>query len=412
MMKVSYLIILVCVSLKIDLSLCQSCYSPDQYPGTCVELSNCKPISNLRFAKNPTHTARLYVSLSLCGKKINNQPLVCCTNSLLPQRLLPNSIEQEASQNILPTTGPVTRQPATLSTNFFTRAPQTTTSYPFFVSTPKTKTSRSDNECSGILNNRIFGGRTAGINELPFTALIAYSKGPRTGFYCGGALINKQFVLTAAHCTHADLLRNKQWVLRSVRLGEWDSQMVTDCQEFSDGTQLCAPPVRDFQVDQVITHENFSPYDQSLSNDIALIKLRGSVEFNDFVRPACMPTEDRNFENVELIVAGFGKTESSEKSRFKLKTEIVGVSNQACQNVYANDMIAITSNQICALGTSGQDSCTGDSGQPLIYANSKTSRLEVVGVVSYGPSPCGEFERPGVYTRVAPYLNWIQSKLR
>lgn len=53
----------------------------------------------------------------------------------------------------------------------------------------------------------------------------------------------------------------------------------------------------------------------------------------------------------------------------------------------------------------------GDSGQALVYSNPRTKRLELVGIVSYGPSPCGQFNKPGVYTKIGAYLDWIQRSL-
>ena len=57
---------------------------------------------------------------------------------------------------------------------------------------------------------------------------------------------------------------------------------------------------------------------------------------------------------------------------------------------------------------SGKDSCFGDSGGPLVYR--KFSPWYQVGIVSYGPSKCGN-GNGGVYTRITSFLPWIESKL-
>lgn len=40
------------------------------------------------------------------------------------------------------------------------------------------------------------------------------------------------------------------------------------------------------------------------------------------------------------------------------------------------------------------------------------SNFYVVGVVSFGPSPCGMQGWPGIYTKVSNYANWIAQNLR
>nr|CAH7735497.1 unnamed protein product [Callosobruchus chinensis] len=69
---------------------------------------------------------------------------------------------------------------------------------------------------------------------------------------------------------------------------------------------------------------------------------------------------------------------------------------------------------MCAGGERGRDSCRGDSGGPLMSyeQNGADQNWYAVGVVSFGPSPCGMENWPGVYTRVGSYMQWIVDKLR
>ena len=52
------------------------------------------------------------------------------------------------------------------------------------------------------LSKRIFGGSATKIDQYPWLALLTYDRGPLfgKGFHCGGSIITKDFILTAAHC--------------------------------------------------------------------------------------------------------------------------------------------------------------------------------------------------------------------
>ncbi|XP_070306505.1 kallikrein-13 isoform X3 [Odocoileus virginianus] len=79
-------------------------------------------------------------------------------------------------------------------------------------------------------------------------------------------------------------------------------------------------------------------------------------------------------------------------------------SDEECRQVYPGK---ITPNMLCA-GTKegGNDSCEGDSGGPLVCNGT------LHGIISWGDFPCGQPNRPGVYTRVSQYVPWIQETIR
>lgn len=96
----------------------------------------------------------------------------------------------------------------------------------------------------------------------------------------------------------------------------------------------------------------------------------------------------------------------------KLKVVVPVVPLQQCRDLFNRVSRRIIAQQICAGGLAGRDSCRGDSGGSLMGLTQDARNWIAVGVVSYGPSPCGTAGWPGVYTRVGAYVDWIQSKLK
>lgn len=89
--------------------------------------------------------------------------------------------------------------------------------------------------------------------------------------------------------------------------------------------------------------------------------------------------------------------------------------NHFCTTVYSRKGVHLNGGQICAGGEKDKDSCKGDSGGPLmdLYADPNGNiNWYSIGIVSYGPSPCGREKWPGVYIKVANYVPWIISKMR
>lgn len=89
---------------------------------------------------------------------------------------------------------------------------------------------------------------------------------------------------------------------------------------------------------------------------------------------------------------------------------MVGVDE--CGPKYNAVRVKIADSQICAGGVKGKDSCRGDSGGPLMTISADKANWYTVGIVSFGPTPCGFENWPGIYTRVANYVDWIIGKLK
>lgn len=233
--------------------------------------------------------------------------------------------------------------------------------------------------------------------------------GNRTGFHCGGVLINKRYIVTAASCVKAEEIPAK-WNLTSVRLGEWNTQTETDCQN-----KKCSNTPINVAIEKFIIHENYNPKSVNRSNDIALLRLARNVSFTDWIRPLCLQGHSRKAKHKEYFkVNGWGLLENGTRSDIKLNVHVQGVNLAKCNAVYGVIGISLEKSQYCAVPKEGYHSCTGDAGNALIGVDTtKSGQLYnfLFGIVSFGLNPCMTSSWPVVHTRVSSYKGWIQKQI-
>uniref|UniRef100_A0A672S1N2 Trypsin-2-like n=1 Tax=Sinocyclocheilus grahami TaxID=75366 RepID=A0A672S1N2_SINGR len=220
----------------------------------------------------------------------------------------------------------------------------------------------------------IVGGQEATAGAWPWQ--VSIQSAIFGGHFCGGSLINKDWVLSAAHCFQSQSGSNPNEAFRTAR--------------------------------RVINHPDYS--DPTHDNDIALLRLSSSVTFSEYIRPVCLASAGSKFAaGSDSWVTGWGTLQSGGASPDKLQEVMIPVvSNSDCDDAY--DLLKITSNMICAglLNEGGKDSCQGDSGGPLVSRNG--SLWIQSGVVSFGIG-CADPKYPGVYARVSQYQDWITSTI-
>ncbi|KMQ89143.1 clotting factor b-like protein [Lasius niger] len=169
----------------------------------------------------------------------------------------------------------------------------------------------------------------------------------RGQFYCGGTVINSRYVLTAAHC-----------------IDRFDASKLTVRILEHDWNSTSESKTQDFQVEKTIKHSGYST--TNYNNDIALIKLKGSIKFQGPMRPVCLPEQGKTFAGEKGIVTGWGATKGGGSISPSLQeVDVPILSNTECRATKYPSR-KITDNMLCAgYKQGGKDSCQGDSGGPL-----------------------------------------------
>ncbi|XP_058268447.1 trypsin-1-like [Hemibagrus wyckioides] len=238
------------------------------------------------------------------------------------------------------------------------------------------------------LNSKIVGGVDASPGTWPWQ--VSFQIGGK--HFCGGSLINENWVLSAAHCFQSVAASNVK-----VLLGLENIQ----------GTN---PNKQQRSASKIINHEGFNE-SNTLYNDIALVQLSSSVTFNNYVVPVCLTATNSTFSSgTNVWITGFGRAGynvdlPSPQTLQEVQVQIV--SNSDCAKVYGANVIL--DYMICAgVPDGGKDSCQGDSGGPLVLKQNTT--WVQAGIVSFG-SGCGNPNSPSVYTRVSYFQDWINNNV-
>ncbi|XP_048858090.1 tryptase-like [Brienomyrus brachyistius] len=249
------------------------------------------------------------------------------------------------------------------------------------------------------LKSDIVGGHNADQNHWPWmVAMFVKDQNPhnagdtKANFRCGGSLIHRQWVLTAAHCVQC--LDPK---LIRVHVGIYKRD----------------DPSNEREVKYFIQHEAYAHGIQR--NDIALLRLSQPVETNQLV--SLSKASDVFSSDAKCRVAGWGNTKQGvplKKPGMLQELAVPLVKTQTCKEFYKDSLTVFDDSVFCAGFGKTQNqqlsgTCQGDSGGPLMCTTNNKNRPWVqLGIVNQADG-CGE--KPTILASVTYYRRWIAEKM-
>jgi len=252
------------------------------------------------------------------------------------------------------------------------------------------KGTKSFEDICGLENpgkERIVGGHEAAENEWPWQVALFIDD----AWFCGGSLISDEYVMTAAHCA--------------------DGASYFDIMAGAHNVRASSEPHRV----EITSYEGFTHPDwdsDTLEGDIALVRLPEKIEFNDYIRPACLPPAedaDNGYVGELTTPVGWGKNADSAGGitpTLQMVEDLPVIDNPTCNSYYG----IIYDGIMCIDSSDGKGVCNGDSGGSLNMRQEAQNKWTQVGVASFVSSSGCESGDPHGFTRVAYFGQWIESE--
>ncbi|GFS40434.1 u21-ctenitoxin-Pn1a [Nephila pilipes] len=244
--------------------------------------------------------------------------------------------------------------------------------------------------------DRIVGGDYALQGQYPWMVSLRERENHGFEHVCGASILNRNWIVTAAHCIDFSSPRRYEILAGLHKLSE----------EFT-------PSAKRYKISKIILHEEYD--DDTFHNDIALLKTTKPIDIagsKGYINGVCLPQNESDPTGYATVI-GWGHTKEDGDNSDTLKHVTVPIiERKICNDMYDEDphdgVDEILDTMICA-GMTGRDSCQNDSGGPLLQKDSN-GVTTLVGIVSHGAG-CGLRFYPGVYTKISMYRDWMASKM-
>ncbi|KFM66487.1 Clotting factor B, partial [Stegodyphus mimosarum] len=363
----------------------ENCITPYR-KNSCKDIRRCnEAVASLALGGWPT----------VCGTVGKGVPKVCCGLPLVLGQQLTRQVEEEKARNAECGVTYVNYGTSEIENRF----------YDILRTLPEVDTRNADKFDPPLDvddEGGIFAVGGAPTDQGRFPWMVSIRK--ESVHWCGGSLIDRVHILSAAHC------------------------FVSKAEPYPDPSKytvyvgnIYLSKGYPFSIEKIIVHESYQP--QTHYYDIAILKLSKEI-LTSKIPHICLPPPEMaamDISGYNTTILGWGSTSFGGKGTTVLHVveNIPITPTQECKRIYSQTgrrslPYGLTDDFICAgLPEGGKDACQSDSGGPLMYKrgdlpgqNKFDPALILVGVVSFG-FLCGEPGFPGVYTRISSYMDWI-----
>lgn len=241
-------------------------------------------------------------------------------------------------------------------------------------------------------DGRIVGGTAVPNGKYPFVAALLDKRASGSAYdrqFCAGTIIDRNSVMTAAHCIRGS------------------GASASDLQITAGRTVLDSSQGQVRNISSVRVHPDYSFNSANQAYDVAVLNLKRPVSGITPVKRATSSQDNLENPGRNATIAGWGNTAQQPvggsggqnyPNRMR-EAQVPVVSDSRAQKSYPSYAPALS----VAAGREGKDTCQGDSGGPM-FARTASGPVQV-GITSYGAG-CGAPNYPGVYTEVnAPQVS-------